>query len=632
MDNQKFGKFIKELRKKSNLTQKELGEKLNVTDKAVSKWERGLSFPDITIINTLADVFGITSSELLNAELGKKEEIDIDKVVKEAIEKYKNVEEKRRQKLLVLKKITIILSILFCILSGAVQLIYIVLAKPNGYEYVIDTMPYILNEIAIITGCTALGLLLKKSKIKTIIISSIATIITIINLAFLLNNGLDNECIVSISKDFKNELVLKKDKETGMTMYYRNVKFFLFAKPKEQLAYEVSGKIKYQWLEDDICSVIYRDRDKQLRAFVATYGVREGGTSSYYNIVTSIRGDWQFGNQYNNLVKLSVRDGEIKISENGKTEIFDTENCKQYGMIALVVYDEEIPRYVIGFNKDCKIDEKTNLIKKDGTITICEVSMQKTKSEIFSCTTYKNEDNLLNFDKPYVEKNSYSIKNDKLYVRYDDDNIIEVPGKFSNMKYNDYNYQISKEKTFFYFDYHDERYFVYSDDMGKNWQTVQGVTSSKIECIQFINSQVGYMLEFEDFVAGVASGKISKTVNGGKTWRPINYGIGEGYEKVFKSSSKIRFINENVGFLTMPELSGESSDLYITRDAGVTFSKLDVIISDIYDYYNLPTEENGIIYLKVSQGSDGDYNGGDFITYCSKDSGENWNVVEQKNK
>ena len=73
MDNQKFGKFIKELRKKSNMTQKELGEKLNVTDKAVSKWERGLSFPDITIINSLAETFGITSSEILNAELGEKE-------------------------------------------------------------------------------------------------------------------------------------------------------------------------------------------------------------------------------------------------------------------------------------------------------------------------------------------------------------------------------------------------------------------------------------------------------------------------------------------------------------------------------------------------------------------------------
>lgn len=51
MDNQKFGRFIRDLRKKANMTQKELGEKLNVTDKAVSKWERGLGFPDISIIN-----------------------------------------------------------------------------------------------------------------------------------------------------------------------------------------------------------------------------------------------------------------------------------------------------------------------------------------------------------------------------------------------------------------------------------------------------------------------------------------------------------------------------------------------------------------------------------------------------
>ena len=70
MDNQKFGKFIKELRKKSNMTQKELGEKLNVTDKAVSKWERGLSFPDITIINDLAKVFNITAIISMAITLG----------------------------------------------------------------------------------------------------------------------------------------------------------------------------------------------------------------------------------------------------------------------------------------------------------------------------------------------------------------------------------------------------------------------------------------------------------------------------------------------------------------------------------------------------------------------------------
>ena len=45
MDNEKFGKLISEARKEKNLTQKEVAKLLNVTDKAVSKWERGKSYP-----------------------------------------------------------------------------------------------------------------------------------------------------------------------------------------------------------------------------------------------------------------------------------------------------------------------------------------------------------------------------------------------------------------------------------------------------------------------------------------------------------------------------------------------------------------------------------------------------------
>ena len=68
MDNQKFGRFIRDLRKKANMTQKELGEKLNVTDKAVSKWERDLSCPDINTISKLADVLDVSVEELLKAK------------------------------------------------------------------------------------------------------------------------------------------------------------------------------------------------------------------------------------------------------------------------------------------------------------------------------------------------------------------------------------------------------------------------------------------------------------------------------------------------------------------------------------------------------------------------------------
>jgi transcriptional regulator with XRE-family HTH domain len=64
----KMAQFISELRKEKKLTQKELAEQLGVTDKAVSKWERGLSCPDISLLSKLSQVLGITISELLNGE------------------------------------------------------------------------------------------------------------------------------------------------------------------------------------------------------------------------------------------------------------------------------------------------------------------------------------------------------------------------------------------------------------------------------------------------------------------------------------------------------------------------------------------------------------------------------------
>lgn len=105
MDNSKFGKFIKELRKEKNMTQKELAEKIYLTDKAISKWERGLSFPDITLLNSLSEVLGVTVTELLKGERGKEEKIDIEKVVQETIENITKKQEKRKQIIKRTKKI-----------------------------------------------------------------------------------------------------------------------------------------------------------------------------------------------------------------------------------------------------------------------------------------------------------------------------------------------------------------------------------------------------------------------------------------------------------------------------------------------------------------------------------------------
>lgn len=62
---------IIELRKSRNWTQTELAEKLNYTDKAVSKWERAESIPDVTVLKDIADLFGVTVDYLLEAEHAK---------------------------------------------------------------------------------------------------------------------------------------------------------------------------------------------------------------------------------------------------------------------------------------------------------------------------------------------------------------------------------------------------------------------------------------------------------------------------------------------------------------------------------------------------------------------------------
>ena len=68
MNNQTLGSMIATLRKEHNMTQLQLAEKMGVTDKAVSKWERDLSCPDVASLPRLAELFGITVDEMLQVK------------------------------------------------------------------------------------------------------------------------------------------------------------------------------------------------------------------------------------------------------------------------------------------------------------------------------------------------------------------------------------------------------------------------------------------------------------------------------------------------------------------------------------------------------------------------------------
>ena len=91
MNQTAIGNFIARCRKKQKLTQAQLAEKLNITDRAVSKWETGKSMPDSSIMLELCAILDITVNELLSGE-----EIEM--------EPYENYEKKAEENLLALKQ------------------------------------------------------------------------------------------------------------------------------------------------------------------------------------------------------------------------------------------------------------------------------------------------------------------------------------------------------------------------------------------------------------------------------------------------------------------------------------------------------------------------------------------------
>ena len=73
MDNRKVGELIRWLRKESHMTQLQLAEKLHVSDKAVSKWERGMGCPEVSLITELSRIFEVDMQDLLSGELNRNE-------------------------------------------------------------------------------------------------------------------------------------------------------------------------------------------------------------------------------------------------------------------------------------------------------------------------------------------------------------------------------------------------------------------------------------------------------------------------------------------------------------------------------------------------------------------------------
>ena len=119
----KVGKHLAELRKANGYTQRQLSEKIYVGEKTISKWERGLMAPDITMIKTLSDFYNVSADELLS---GEKKEVYTSDTTIDAINVYSN-----QTKYKVLKKTLIIIMFIMV-------LFFIIFLVDRHYRWNID--------------------------------------------------------------------------------------------------------------------------------------------------------------------------------------------------------------------------------------------------------------------------------------------------------------------------------------------------------------------------------------------------------------------------------------------------------------------------------------------------------------
>ncbi len=124
MDQIKIGKFIQDKRKEKNMTQLQLAEALNITDRAVSKWETGRAMPDSAIMLDLCRILGITVTDLLNGEVIGMDNYN-EKIEQTLIEMTKQKEEADKRLLAiewVLGGLSVLILLVATIISAYVQM------------------------------------------------------------------------------------------------------------------------------------------------------------------------------------------------------------------------------------------------------------------------------------------------------------------------------------------------------------------------------------------------------------------------------------------------------------------------------------------------------------------------------
>lgn len=154
MTSKECGDFISELRKEKKLTQKELAEKINVSDKAVSRWETGKGYPDVTSLVSLSEYFDVSVNELLSGKRLTVEDIK-DTADENLISVFEQVQKNKKKQIVQIALYTVVLLVVLSpVLSIIFKEFFETIYKEVKTENVISAIiPTAIALILLVVGC-----------------------------------------------------------------------------------------------------------------------------------------------------------------------------------------------------------------------------------------------------------------------------------------------------------------------------------------------------------------------------------------------------------------------------------------------------------------------------------------------
>ena len=230
MNQEKIGKFISNCRKEKNITQSELAEKLNITNRTVSRWENGKNMPDYSILKDLCNILDIDINEFINGERLSKEEKnnnDIDLILKEY---YKMKKQRDRLRSIII--VGVIISINIILVVGTI--LYLTIGFDNRLHITTNKTEY--NNVI---GSKAKGVYKNKWSMSEEIFPKSIKKLNVLDFKMINESFIDDQYLSSLVVDYDEKSYQKEIerlKKLGIEKYNY---------------YEVTGFSNYKLLSMD---------------------------------------------------------------------------------------------------------------------------------------------------------------------------------------------------------------------------------------------------------------------------------------------------------------------------------------------------------------------------------------------